>query len=358
LRSIEISVGRTGTLNPVAILSPPISIGGVTVGRASLHNEDDIRRKDIREGDTVVVRRAGDVIPEVVGPVAGKRSGKEKVFSLLDKVFDPDKKRPACPSCGSPVFHEEGEVYYYCTNAACPAQLQEHLQHFASRGAMDIRGIGEAMAEALLREKLVKDVADIYFLRPEQIESLERMGEKSAANLIGQIEKSKARPLARLVYALGIRHVGEEMAERLTRHFAGLDDLEKAGAQELMLIPSIGPKIAESVVSFFQLERNREIVKKLKEAGVQFRQKPSAPAAGLPLEGLEFVITGTLKSFSRAEAEEKIKSLGGSARPDLTRKTSYLVVGAEPGSKLARAAELGIPQINEDQLISFLNRGK
>jgi DNA ligase (NAD+) len=354
LKSIEISVGRTGTLNPIAFFDPPIAIGGVTVGRASLHNEDDIRRKDIREGDTVIVRRAGDVIPEVVGPVVSRRTGREKVFSILEKVFDPASGRAACPSCGAPVFHEEGGVFYYCTNAACPAQLQEHLQHFASRTAMDIRGIGEAMAEALLEAKLVQDVADLYYLSAEDIQKLERSGEKSAAKLIGQIEASKTRPLARLLYALGIRHIGEEMAERLVKQYHSLEDLEKASAEELMRIPSVGPKIAEGVISFFQVKRNHDIVEKLKRAGVRLSQEPAAQSRNQPLAGREFVITGTLKSLSRSAAEERIRGLGGSAKGDVTRKTSYLVVGADPGSKLAKARELGVPEIDEEELLKFL----
>ncbi|MBN1863113.1 MAG: NAD-dependent DNA ligase LigA, partial [Dehalococcoidales bacterium] len=227
LKEIGISVGRTGTLNPYAILEP-VSVGGVTIKQAALHNEDDIRRKDIREGDTVIIQRAGEVIPEVVGPVASKRSGQEKEFSLLEKVFDKDKGRPACPVCGGEIVRPEGEVMYYCSNAACPAQAQQRLEHFASRGAMDIRGIGESQSAMLLREGLVKDVADLYSLRKEQLAKRERAGEKSAANLIKTIEDSKKRPLARLIFALGIRHVGAEMAEVLARRFGSLDGLASA----------------------------------------------------------------------------------------------------------------------------------
>ena len=356
LKEIIISVGRTGTLNPIAVLDPPLSIGGVVVSRAALHNEDDIHRKDIREGDTVIVRRAGDVIPEVVGPVLSKRPAITREFHVLEKLYNTEKGRPACPSCGSEVFRNEGEVMYYCTNAACPAQLQEHLQHFASRAAMDIRGIGEALSEALLKAGLVRDVADLYYLKQEQLEPLERMGKKSAAKLIDQIQNSKTRPLARLVYGLGIRHVGEEMAERLVKRFPSIDDLEKASLEELMSVPTIGPKIAESVISFFQVERNRQIVEKLREAGVQVQMKVPAKAEDLPLAGLEFVITGKLQSFSREEAEEKIKALGGAAMSDVTKKTNYLVVGEDPGSKVGRAQALGIKQINETELLEMLER--
>jgi DNA ligase (NAD+) len=354
LKEIRISVGRTGTLNPVAILDPPLSIGGVTVSRASLHNQDDIQRKDIREGDTVVVRRAGDVIPDVVGPVLSKRSPHSKEFSILEKVFDAEKGRPACPSCGAQVFHEEGEVMYYCTNAACPAQLQDHLQHFASRSAMDIRGIGEQMSIALLEGGLVKDAADIYKLKQPEIEAMERMGEKSATKLLAQIEKSKTRPLANVLYALGIRHIGEEMAERLARNFNSIEPLEKATYEELTAVPTIGPKIAESILDFFKVERNLEMVRKLKDAGVNLKDERPASSAELPLSGVEFVITGKLVSFSREEAEEKIKGLGGSAKSDVTKKTNILVVGEDPGSKVARAQALGIPQITENELLEKL----
>jgi len=357
LKKIKISVGRTGTLNPVAELEP-VYIGGVTISNAALHNEDDIRRKDIREGDTVILRRAGDVIPEIVGPVLSKRTGAEKEFSLPEKLFAPEKGRAACPSCGSEVFHGEGEVMYYCTNAACPAQLQEHLQHFSSRTAMDIRGIGESIAAALLKAGLVKDVADIYTLKAEQIAEMERMGEKSAAKLIGQIEKSKTRPLASMIFALGIRHIGEEMAERLVKRFNSIDELAAASYETLIEVPTIGPKIAESLMAFFKVERNRQIVERLKSAGVMMTQEAPPKSEGLPLSGLEFVITGKLQNFSREEAEEKIKSLGGTAKSDVTKKTNYLVVGEDPGSKVARAQALGIKQINENELINIWETNK
>jgi DNA ligase (NAD+) len=356
LKEIQINVGRTGTLNPVAILDPPLAIGGVTVSRASLHNEDDIRRKNIREGDTVTVRRAGDVIPDVVGPVLSKRPATSQEFSILDKVFDPSKGYSACPSCGAKVFHEEGDVFYYCTNAACPAQLQDHLQHFASRAAMDIRGIGEQMSQSLLNSGLVKDAADVYYLKQEQIEALERMGAKSAAKLIAQINSSKSRPLANVLYALGIRHVGEEMAERLVARFTSVEEIEKATFEELTAVPTIGPRISASIQEFFTIERNREIVRKLKEAGVKLQNEKPVEGRYLSLAGQEFVITGTLQSLSRAAAEEKIKALGGSAKGDVTKKTNYLVVGADPGSKVARAQALGITQIGEVELITLLSQ--
>jgi DNA ligase (NAD+) len=242
---------------------------------------------------------------------------------------------------------------YYCTNAACPAQIQEHLQHFAGRAAMDIRGIGESMSEALLKSKLVKDISDLYNLTPSQVEGLERMGPKSAAKLIDQINKSKSRPFSKILYALSIRHVGEETADRLVKAFPSIDALEKASMNDLIAVPTIGPKIAESVISFFTLEENRSIIQKLKDAGVQMSQTV-VDTGSLPLTQIEFVITGKLQNLSRDEAEQKIKDLGGSAKSDVTRKTKYLVVGEDPGSKLARARELGIKQIDETELLKLL----
>ena len=352
LKEIKISVGRTGTLNPYAVLEP-VSVGGVTIGKAALHNEDDIRRKDIREGDWVLVQRAGQVIPEIVEPIKSKRTGQEKEFNLLEKIFDKEKGRPACPVCGSEVIKFEGEVMYYCSNAACPAQVQERLEHFASRTAMDTRGIGEAQSAMLLREGLVKDVADLYYLTKEQLSKLERMGEKSASNIVNSINKSKSRPLANLVYALGIRHIGEETAALIAKHFRNLDELSNASREQLMSVPTIGPKTADSIIAFFREARNRIILEKLRKAGVWPEEKV-AERKELPLAGQEFVITGKMERFTREEAEERIKALGGTTKDNVSRETTYLVVGAEPGSKLARAQELGIKQITEEELLSLL----
>jgi len=361
LAEIKISVGRTGTLNPYAVLKP-VSVGGVTIKQAALHNEDDIRRKDIREGDTVIVRRAGEVIPEVVGPIKTKRSGKEKEFSLLKKIFDKGKRRPACPECGAEVVKPEGEVMYYCSNAACPAQRQQRIEHFASRGAMDIRGIGESQSAMLLREGLVKNVADLYDLKgkKEQLLKIERMAEQSVNNMLAAIEESKERPLARVIFALGIRHVGEETAEVLAQRFSSIDydnadSLANAPREKLTDIDTIGPKIADSVVAFFRQEENRKIIKRLKKAEVIPQEERAAGLENLPLAGLEFVITGRLEAFSRQEAEARIKALGGTAKDSVTKKTSYLVVGADPGgNKLAKANELGTPQIDEKELLRLL----
>jgi len=354
LIDIGISMGRTGTLNPYAILEP-VSVGGVTIKQAALHNEDDIRRKDIRIGDTVIVQRAGEVIPEVVGPIKSKRSGQEKEFNLLGKIFDREKQRPACPVCGAEVFRPEGEVMYYCSNAACPAQVQERLEHFASRGGMDIRGIGESQSAMLLTEGLVKDVSDLYYLKDkkEQLLKLERMAEKSVTNMLNAVEKSKETPLPRLVFALGIRHIGEEMAEILAKEFHSIDKLAHASREELLSIPSIGPKIADSIIAFFAQEENRRIIERLREAGVRLEEEAVRPEE-LPLAGQEFVITGRLETFSRQEAEARIKALGGTVKSDITRKTTYLVVGAEPGSKLARAQALGTKQLIEEEFLKLL----
>jgi len=354
LIDIGISVGRTGTLNPYAILEP-VSVGGVTIKQAALHNEDDIRRKDIRIGDAVIIQRAGEVIPEIVGPIKSKRGGKEEEFSLLEKIFDKEKKRPACPVCGAEVVKPESEVMYYCSNAACPAQVHERLEHFVSRGGMDIRGIGESMSAILLSEGLVKDIADLYYLKEkkEQLLKLERMAEKSVTNMLSAIEKSKETPLPRVIFALGIRHIGEEMAEILAKELHSLDALANASRERLMSIPTVGPKIADSIITFFRQEENRNIIKRLKKAGVRLEEEAVKPEE-LPLAGMEFVITGSLEAFARQEAEARIKALGGTTGSSVSRKTTYLVVGADPGSKLARAQALGTKQLTEEEFLRLL----
>ncbi len=357
LIDIGISVGMTGTLNPYAILEP-VAVGGVTIRQAALHNEDDIRRKDIRIGDTVIVQRAGDVIPEIVGPVKRQRSGQEKEFSLLEKIFDREKKRPACPVCGAEVIKPEGEVMYYCSNAACPVQAQQRIEHFASRGAMDIQGIGEKIGVMLFEKGLVKDAADLYYLKEkkEKLLDLEKLGDKSVTNILNALEGSKDRTLARVIYALGIRHVGGETAELLAREFDSIDELAGASREKLTSIPSIGPKIADSITAFFRQDENRRIIEKLRAAGVNLKKEKTKPEE-LPLAGTELVITGTLQAFSRQEAEEKIKALGGTARDNVTRKTAYLVVGADPGgTKLARARELGIEILKEPGFLEKLKK--
>ena len=356
LKEIKISVGRTGTLNPYAVLEP-VSIGGVTIKQAALHNEDDIRRKDIREGDWVYVQRAGEVIPEVVGPIVSKRTGKEKEFSLLEKLPKNEKGQPVCPECKAEVFKPEGEVMYYCSNAACPAQVQERLEHFVSRGAMDIRGIGESISTTLYDKRLVSNVADLYDLRnkKEPLMALDGMGEKSVDNLLEAIEKSKDRPLARVIFALGIRHIGAEMAEILAREFHSIDELANASREELVSIPTVGPKIAESIITFFKQAENKKIIQRLKDAGVNLRAEKAKPEE-LPLAGQEFVITGRLETLTRHEAEARIKALGGTTKDNVTRNTAYLVAGADPGSKLARAQALGTKTLTEEEFLRLLEQ--
>ncbi len=347
LLDIGINVGRTGSLNPYAILEP-VRVGGVVISQAALHNEEDIHRKDIRIGDWVVVQRAGEVIPEIVEPIVSRRTGKEKVFRMPGR----------CPVCGSEVIKPEGEAMHRCTNAACPSQALERIKHFVSRGAMDMDGVGEKLCQALFKAGLIKDAADLYYLTKEQLLGLERMADKSASNALKSIQKSRDRPLARVIFALGITHVGDQYAELLAERFNSIDALAKASEEELSTIPSIGPKIAESVVAFFRQERNSQIIEKLRKAGVRLEKeevKEPRPEE-LPLTGLEFVLTGKLGSFSRSEAEAKIKALGGKAGSDVTKKTSYVVVGTDPGSKLAKAEKLGTKTINEAEFSELLNK--
>jgi len=349
LLDIGVNVGRTGSLNPYAVLEP-VRVGGATVKLATLHNEDDIRRKDIRIGDTVIVQRAGEVIPQVVGPVVSRRTGQERAYSTPTR----------CPVCGTPVVRPEGEAMSYCPNRACPAQAFRFLTHFVSRGAMDIDGVGEALCMALLKAGLVEDPADLYFLTKDQLLKLERMADKSAQNVLDAIAGSKERPLARLVFALGIRHVGSEMAEILAGHFGSLDALAQASVEELSAIPTVGPKIAESVHAWFQDDSNRRLVEKLRRAGVRLeaagRPPVGAEAAARkgPLSGLSFIVTGTLSRWSRNEAEGLIKSLGGAAGSSVTKKTDYLVMGEGPGSKLQKAQEYGTKLLSEEEFAELL----
>ncbi len=356
LREIAISVGRTGTLNPYAILEP-VTVGGVTIKQAALHNEDDIRRKDIRAGDTVTVRRAGEVIPEIVGPVLSKRGGEEKEYDLLASLPKDTTGRPGCPVCGAEAVRSEGEAMYYCSNTACPAQVQHGIELFVSRGAMDIRGIGESLSASLLGEGLARDVADLYRLKckRDRLVAMEKLADKSVDNLLAAIETSKERPLGRLIYGLGIRHVGGENAQVLADEFTSLDDLGAASQERLLAIDGIGPKIAESVIAFFAQEGNRRILEKLRAAGVWPASEARAETGRIPLTGTEFVITGKLAAFSRQQAEERVKELGGSAKGNVTSKTTHLVVGEDPGGKkVARASKLATKQITEEEFLALL----
>jgi DNA ligase (NAD+) len=344
LKDIGINVGRTGSLNPYAILEP-VFVGGVTIQSAALHNEDDIKRKDIRIGDTVYVQRAGDVIPEIVGPVVSKRTGAERIFTMPTR----------CPACGAEVLKMEGEAMHRCTNAACPAQALEKIKHFV--GAMDIDGVGEKLCAVFFEKGLVKDAADIYYITREQLLGLERMGEKSADKVLKSIEGSRVRPLAQVLFALGIPNVGGETATLLASRYLSLDKLAGATEEELQSIPSIGPKISESIAAFFRQEGNRNIIDKLKKAGVKLEEEPSQARAGdLPLAGKEFIITGKLASSTRSEAEAKVKALGGMAGSSVTRKTNYVVVGEDPGSKLDKARSLGINVLSEEEFLKMIGK--
>ena len=439
LIDIGINVGRTGSLNPYAILEP-VRVGGVVISSAALHNEEDIHRKDIRINDWVVVQRAGEVIPEIVEPIVSRRTGEEKIFSMPSR----------CPVCGSEVIKPQGEAMHRCTNAACPSQALERIKHFVSRGAMDIDGVGEKLCTALFYAGLVNDAGDLYkkltkqtlretkkkverviyrvqeivaanenltktqltalkrltsealsdrrevedicakysltpevvftlkkkvdqFL-PEILKSeeaspnltwdytltLEKLADKSISNIIQSIEESKNRPLARVIFALGILHVGEQYAELLAKRFNSIDALAKASKKKLSAIHSIGPKIAQSIVAFFRQEGNKRIIEKLREKevgqGLGKRKAKAVKPEDLPLAGLEFVLTGKLESLSHSDAEAKIKALGGKAGSDVTKKTSYVVVGADPGSKLAKAEKLGIKTLNEAEFLKLLDK--
>jgi DNA ligase (NAD+) len=348
LLEIGINVGRTGSLNPYAILEP-VQVGGVTISHAALHNEEDIHRKDIRIGDWVVIQRAGEVIPEIVEPIVSRRTGKEKIFHMPKR----------CPVCDAEVIKPEGEAMHRCTNAACPAQALERIKHFVSRGAMDIEGVGERMSQALFDAELIKDIGDLYSLKEKrgQLLNMEKLADKSVTNILNSIEKSKDRPLPRVIFALGILNVGEQTAELLAEHFTSIDELGRASKEQLQEISSIGPKIADSIMAFFRQKQNQKIIDKLRKAGVKLEAE-KAETRELPLAGLEFVITGQLEAFPREEAEAKIKELGGKAVSDVTRKTNYLVVGEDPGSKLARAQALGTKTLTEAEFLELLKKSE
>lgn len=341
LIDIGVNVGRTGVLTPYAILEP-VNIGGVIVKQATLHNFDFIKDKDIRIGDYVLVKRSGDVIPYVIGPVESKRDGSEKIFSPPE----------ICPACNQPVEHFPGEVAWYCVNSGCPAQLIRNIEHFVSRGAMDIVGLGIKIVEQLVENSLVKDVADLYALKTSQLLNLEGFAEKKAENIINAIQSSKSQSLARLINALGIRGVGEVLSNDLTKYYQDLSALAKASVEELQNIEGVGPNIAQAIVDWFANPKNLEILNKLKKNGVwpvELQRKPESGKA-LPLAGKTFVITGTLPSFSREQVKEYIESLGGKVTDSVSKKTDYLVLGENPGSKLAKAENLGVKIIDETAL--------
>lgn len=344
LLDIIINVGRTGSLNPQAILEPVV-VSGATVQHASLHNEEDIHRKDIRIGDTVEIERAGDVIPHVLGhvPMPGEERGPE--FRMPER----------CPECDTRVVKVEGDAMHRCPNSACSAQFFESLKHFVSRSAMDIDGLGERWCRILIDRGLVSDLSHIYGLRMEQLTELDRMGEKLATRILHNVEVSKHRPLARILFALGILHVGAEVAELLAARYASLDEIGAASADELTEIEGIGPRIAESIVTYFATESNQATLAGLRDARVQLWQE-LAPVdeSAQPWKGQTFVITGTLSTMTRREAEGRVKALGGSTTSSVSRKTNWLVAGESAGSKLASAERLGVPVLDEDALLALL----
>ena len=343
---IDVQVGRTGAITPVARLKP-VFVSGVTVTNATLHNEDEIRRKDIRIGDTVIVRRAGDVIPEVIASVPEKRTGDVREFVMPTQ----------CPVCGSPIVRSPDEAVARCSGGwiNCPAQKKGGLQLFASRKAMNIEGLGEQLIDQLVDKEIIADAADLYRLDRETLSGLDRMAEKSADNLLAELDKSRQTTLARFLYALGIRHVGETTARSLAAHFGNLDDLMQANEEQLLAIDDIGPVVADSLIRFFADERNRALIGKLKACGVRWpEQTVTEKPAVLPLQNLKFVLTGTLPSLTREEAAEIIRQYGGQVVSAVSRKTDYVLAGKEPGSKLSKAQELGIRILDEDAFLRLV----
>jgi len=339
VENIQLQVGRTGAVTPVAILTP-VEISGVTVSRASLHNWDEIERLGVRVGDKVVVERAGDVIPDVVEVLTDRRTGSEIPVGIPSE----------CPECGSPVIRLEGEVVPRCQGLSCPAQLKESIKHFASRGAMDIEGLGDRYIDQLLSLHLVASVADLYRLERDDLFRFDRMGEKLADNLLSAITLTKNRPLNRFLFALGIRHVGSHLAKVLANQFGSLEQLSNATREELLSIHEIGPQVADSVLNFFASERNREILRRLTEAGVIPQEQERR--AGGPLSGKTFVFTGAL-TLGRKEAQDMVEKLGGRAAGSVSKKTNYVVAGEDAGSKLEKARQLGIPVLSEEDFLEM-----
>jgi DNA ligase (NAD+) len=339
---INVQVGRTGALTPVAHLES-VSVGGVTVSRATLHNEDEVKKKDIRIGDTVLIQRAGDVIPEVVKVITTKRTGAEQEFQMPT----------VCPVCGSKVLRLEDEVVWRCVNANCPAQVKERIKHFASKGAFDIDGLGDKLVGQLVDKGLVKSYADLFFLDKATAADLERMGEKSAQNLMDAIVKSKRIGLARFVYALGIRHVGEHIAHVLARTFKTLDTLMAASTDELETVKEIGPQVSQSVRAFFDNPENQRNIERMLKAGITIETKGALMDE--PLAGMTFVLTGALDSMTRTDAKARIEALGGKVASSVSRKTTHVVAGKQPGSKLEKAKQIGVRVLDEKEFMEVLS---
>lgn len=345
VRDITVQVGRTGVLTPVAELEP-VTVSGSVVRRATLHNEEDIRRKDIRIGDRVLIEKAGEVIPAVARVVLSARTGQEKPFQMPLN----------CPVCGGPVTRRETEVAVRCENLQCPAQLKRWIRHFAARGAMDIEGLGEALVDQIVDAGLVQDPADLYTLRLEQVANLDRMAEKSARNLLDGIQASKQRDLWRLIFALGIRHVGARSAQTLERHFPDLQALMLAEPTALESVPDIGPVVAESIRAYFRDSRVQPIMAKFIAAGLSVKSRAEPIPQSGALTGKTFVLTGTLSTLSREDAGERIRRLGGQVTSSVSKKTHYVVAGTDPGSKLDKAQTLGVPILNEKEFLELLNQ--
>jgi len=343
VKDIIVQVGRMGTLTPVAVMEP-VNVDGVMVSRATLHNEDEVIKKDIRVGDTVIIQRAGDVIPEVVKVIPEKRTGKETKFKMPVK----------CPECGSEIVRFEGEVAHRCVNISCPAQLKEHIRHFASRGAMDIEGLGEKLSAQLFDAKFISDPADLYFLTKDKLLELDRQAEKSAQNLIDSIARSKNPPLDKFIYALGIRHVGERTAKLLAERFGSIENLMAAKIEDLTAVNEIGTEIAASIVEFFHESKNKAVMKKFAKAGVVPQKKEISLNA--PLVGKSFVFTGAMGSMGRNEAKEIVENLGGVVHSSVTKKATYVVAGVDPGSKLDKAKSYGIRVISEAEFLKLINK--
>lgn len=342
IENIEVQVGRTGILTPVAHLKP-VRVGGVEVKRASLHNEDELRRKGVLIGDTVVVQRAGDVIPEVVRPIPEKRTGSEVEFSMPK----------TCPACGSEVAKDVDGVYVRCNNPACPAQLVERISHFVSKAGLDIDGLGSKLIEQMISGGIIKDASDIFHITREQLLTLERMGDKLADNILASIDKSRTPELPMLINALGIRNVGEHLASVLARHFQSIENLSRASTDELSAINEIGPIVAESIVAFFRSPRAAQLLTRLREGGVVFPVQERDEGAK-PLEGMTVVITGTLDKYSRSQAKKKLENSGARVASSVSKKTDAVLVGANPGSKYTKAVELGVRIITEDEFDNII----
>lgn len=344
VRDIIVNIGRTGALTPVAIFDP-VNLEGSTVSRATLHNEDQVKMLDIRVGDYIIVRKAGSVIPEVVRVIPEKRTGNEKPFKMPDK----------CPVCGGPAVRLEGEAVTRCINASCPAQLKERIIHFVSREAMDIESIGQKLVEQMVDKDIVKDFADLYYLKKEDMMKLERMGDILAEKILRNIQDSKTKPLANLLFALGIFQVGKRTAELLVEKFKSIDELANATIEDVLGVEGVGPVTAQSIKDFFSAKENISIIEKLKKARVKTSALPEEKAEG-PLKGLVFVFTGILKEVTRGDAKKIVESLGGEAAEAVSRRVNYVVVGEDPGSKLDKARALGIKTINEEEFKKLIGR--